>query len=127
LAVIRLLVRVWSNPSRPRLENQQISDTFNDWIVNELRQQRLRVCDRQVGEQTLLISIMRFVVAGFIWLVIAIVLGASGATQRIKPPGPQLIIVGLLIALLAAYAISARFREWLRQLDLRALIALHLT
>ena len=70
---------------------------------------------------------MRFVVAGFIWLVIAIALGASGATQRIKPPGPQLIIAGLVIALLAAYAIGARFREWLRELDIRALIALHLT
>lgn len=70
---------------------------------------------------------MRFVVAGFVWLVIAIAFGASGALQRVKPPAPQLIIIGLLIALLAAYAINARFREWLRELDLRAVIALHLT
>ena len=70
---------------------------------------------------------MRFVVAGFVWLLIAIALGASGALQRIKPPAPQLIIIGLVIALLAAYVINARFREWLRELDLRALIALHLT
>ena len=70
---------------------------------------------------------MRFVVAGFVWLVIAIALGGSGALQYIKPPAPQLIIIGLVIALLAAYAINARFREWLRELDLRALIALHLT
>jgi hypothetical protein len=73
------------------------------------------------------ISIMRFVVAGFVWLLIAIALGASGVLQRIKPPAPQLIIIGLVIAMLAAYATTARFREWLRELDLRALIALHLT
>ena len=70
---------------------------------------------------------MRFVVTGFVWLLIAIALGASGALQRIKPPAPQLIIIGLVIALLAAYAINARFRGWLRELDLRAQIALHLT
>jgi len=70
---------------------------------------------------------MRFVVAGFVWLLIAIALGASGALQRIKPPAPQLIIIGLVIAMLTAYATNAQFREWLRELDLRALIALHLT
>ena len=70
---------------------------------------------------------MRFVVAGLVWLLIAIALGASGALQHIRPPAPQLIIIGLVIALLVAYAISARFRKWLRELDLRALIALHLT
>jgi hypothetical protein len=70
---------------------------------------------------------MRFVVIGFVWLLIAIALGASGALERVKPPAPQLIIIGLVIALLIAYAINARFREWLRELDLRALVALHLT
>ena len=70
---------------------------------------------------------MRFVVTGLVWLLIAIALAASGALQRIKPPAPQLIIIGLVLVLLAAYALSARFRQWLRELDFRALIALHLT
>jgi hypothetical protein len=70
---------------------------------------------------------MRFVVTGLVWLLIAIALGATEASRHIRPPAPQLIIIGLVIALLLAYAISARFREWLRELDLRAVIALHLT
>jgi hypothetical protein len=70
---------------------------------------------------------MRFVVAGFVWLLIAIALGASGALQRVKPPAPQLIIIGLVVALLIAYATNPQFREWVRELGLRALIALHLT
>ena len=70
---------------------------------------------------------MRFVLAGLVWLLIAIALGATGALRHIRPPAPQLIIIGLVIALLAAYAINARFREWLWELDLRAVIALHLT
>src|SRR5438067_641378 len=70
---------------------------------------------------------MRFVLAGLVWLLIAIALGATGALRHIRPPAPQLIIIGLVIALLGAYAINARFREWLWELDLRAVIALHLT
>ena len=70
---------------------------------------------------------MRFVLAGLVWLLIAIALGATGALRHVRPPAPQLIIIGLVIALLAAYAINAGFRKWLRELDLRAPIALHLT
>src|SRR5438874_4469288 len=70
---------------------------------------------------------MRFFLAGLVWLLIAIALGATGALRHIRPPAPQLIIIGLVIALLGAYAINARFREWLWELDLRAVIALHLT
>jgi hypothetical protein len=61
------------------------------------------------------------------WLVAAIVLSGSGFLQRLRPPAAQLIIAGLTIALLAAWRLSARFRQWLAIIDLRALVGLHLT
>jgi hypothetical protein len=37
------------------------------------------------------------------------------------------MIIGLTSALFAAYWLSKSFRDWLRELDLRAMVALHLT
>jgi hypothetical protein len=70
---------------------------------------------------------MRFalIVAG--WLVVAIIVGASGALQQIRPPVPQLILISLTAGLLVAWRLSGTFRERLRTVDLRLLIALHVT
>ena len=73
------------------------------------------------------ISGRRYVVVGIVWLLVAIALGASGHVATWRPPTPQLVLIGLTVALLAAFAVSSRFRRWLRGLDLRWLIALHLT
>jgi hypothetical protein len=70
---------------------------------------------------------MKFVWILAAWFVAAIALGASGALQRLRPPAPQLVIAGLTIALLAASRVSYTFRQWLRTIDLRAFVALHLT
>ncbi len=70
---------------------------------------------------------MRFVAIAVVWLGAAIALGGSGMLQPLRPPGPQLVLVGLTIALLLAWRLSNGFRQWLTSIDLRALIALHLT
>ena len=62
-----------------------------------------------------------------VWFVAAIALGASGALQQLRPPGAQLIIAALTIAVLAASRVSWIFGEWIRTIDIRALIAMHLT
>lgn len=64
---------------------------------------------------------------GILWLVVAIALGFSGVLRQVRPPAPQIVIVGLTGVLIASYWLSKPFRDWLRALDLRAIIALHLT
>ena len=50
---------------------------------------------------TILTSIaFAFIVAGIVWLLLAIGIGASGALQLLKPPAPQFIIIGLVIGFL---------------------------
>ena len=70
---------------------------------------------------------MKFAFLGLLWLVLAIALGLSGLLRHVRPPGPQIMIFGLTGALVAAYWWSRSFRDWLRALDLRAMVALHLT
>jgi hypothetical protein len=70
---------------------------------------------------------MRVGLVAAFWLLVAIIVGASGALQRLRPPAPQLILVSLTAALLVAWRVSAVFREWIRTVDLRVLIAIHVT
>jgi hypothetical protein len=64
---------------------------------------------------------------GLLWLTAAVVLGAAGIVARLQPPGPQLVLGGLTVALVAAGAYLRPFRRWLRTVDLRIPVALHLT
>jgi hypothetical protein len=70
---------------------------------------------------------MKFLVIGLVWLVVAIALGSSGVLRHVRPPGPQIMIFSLTGALIAAYWISSSFRDWLKALDLRSIVAIHLT
>jgi hypothetical protein len=70
---------------------------------------------------------MRFLLIGLSWLALAIALGRSGLLGYVRPPGPQIMIFGLTALLIAAYWLGRSFRDWLKALDLRAIVALHLT
>ena len=54
-------------------------------------------------------------------------LGAAGVVRLLQPPAPPLVLFGLTAALLALAWGHAGFRAWLRTLDARWLVALHLT
>ena len=69
----------------------------------------------------------RYVVIGLLWLGVAFTLGATGHVATWRPPVPQLVLLGLTGLLLAAVLALARFRRWLATLDLRWLVAVHLT
>jgi hypothetical protein len=69
----------------------------------------------------------RYVVVGILWFLVALGLGATGRVASWRPPVPQLVLVGLTVLLLVAFVALPRFRRWLRALDLRWLIALHVT
>src|SRR5712691_6668580 len=66
------------------------------------------------------------VVLGAVWLGLAIALGASGKLQTMRPPAPQLLLVGLTLALLLALAVSPRIRAWAWNVPVRGLVSLHL-
>ena len=64
---------------------------------------------------------------GFVWFVGALALGASGWLLGLAPPRPQLLLVGLTVALVAAGFLVPSFRAWLAGVDVRSVIAIHLT
>lgn len=70
----------------------------------------------------------RAVAAGLaVWLAAALAVGASGALAGLKPPAPQLLLAGLTILSFAAVSFVPGLRAWAEAVDLRALVALHLT
>ncbi len=62
-----------------------------------------------------------------VWLLLAAGLGASGELQHLRPPGPQLILLGLTAALLLLWWLSRGVRACVGRVRLRALVGLHLT
>jgi len=65
-----------------------------------------------------------FVVA---WLALALEAGLSGRVAQLRPPAPQLLAAGLTLALVALGRGVPGLRAWLRDLDPRTGIALHVT
>jgi len=70
---------------------------------------------------------MMYLLIGLVWFLVAIALAAFGALQHLRPPGPQIVIFALTAVLLIAWRANRAFRAWLDALDLRAIVALHLT
>ena len=68
-----------------------------------------------------------YIIVGLLWLLTAVYLGASGRVATWRPPIPQIVLVGLTALVLVAVVALPRFRRWVRALDLRWLVALHLT
>ena len=62
-----------------------------------------------------------------VWFAVATVLSATGRIAALRPPVPQLVLVGLTFLVLLAAVVIPGFKAWLRALDLRAYVALHLT
>src|SRR2546422_3026221 len=65
------------------------------------------------------------VVAVSAWLALALLAGATGFLARLPFPGPQLIILTLLVATVAAGTAVPALRAWIDALPLRALIGIN--
>jgi hypothetical protein len=65
-------------------------------------------------------------VLGLCWLLGAIGISASGLLAGLRPPIPQLILLGLTVGLIAAGTTVPGFRLWLAGLNLRQIVALHI-
>ena len=66
-------------------------------------------------------------IALLVWFFAAYALGDSGRLTVLEPPAPQVIIVGLTGLLLLNSVALPGFRRWLAGLDLRRLIAVHVS
>jgi hypothetical protein len=64
---------------------------------------------------------------GVVWLAAALAVGKSGALAAVSPPFPQVVLLGLSAALLALVAGMRGLRRFARHVDLRVLVAVHLT
>jgi hypothetical protein len=65
-------------------------------------------------------------IVGLVWLASAVAAGASGLTAELRPPGPQVVLAGLTVAVIAAGVFVGPFRRWAMAVDLRAVVGLHL-
>jgi hypothetical protein len=62
-----------------------------------------------------------------LWLGAACLVGAAGWLETLRPPGPQLVLVGLTIALVAAARLWPPLRQLAEAVDIRALVLFHVT
>jgi hypothetical protein len=65
--------------------------------------------------------------AALLWLGLAVGAGAAGLLQRLGPPLPQVVLLGLTAGLIAAGLGVPVLHSWAVRVDLRAVLALHLT
>src|SRR3989454_8147572 len=65
------------------------------------------------------------IAAAAIWFGLALLAGATGFLARLPFPGPQLIILTLLVATVAAGTAVPALRAWIDALPLRALIGIN--
>jgi hypothetical protein len=61
------------------------------------------------------------------WLAVACLIGASGRLSALRPPAPQLILVGFAVALLVASRVWSPLRSFVDAVDLRVLVLVHIT
>jgi hypothetical protein len=65
--------------------------------------------------------------AATVWLILAFAAGATGFFLRLPFPGPQLIILGLVVLTLVAGLVPSRLRAWIDAIPLRVLVGVNAT
>lgn len=65
------------------------------------------------------------VVALAAWLAAAVAAGAAGLLHALRPPAPQLLLLAITAALLLLVRLHPPLRAWVRTVDWRALVLVH--
>jgi len=68
-----------------------------------------------------------YLTGALVWFVGALLFVGSGRLAQLRPPGPQLVLLALTAAVLVAGATITGFRIWLAGINLRQLVAVHIT
>ncbi len=63
--------------------------------------------------------------AAVVWLVLAVIAGASGFLVRLPFPGPQVIILSLVAITVSAGLASGSLRAWIDSIPLRVLVGVN--
>lgn len=61
-----------------------------------------------------------------VWLLAALLVGASGRLTALRPPAPQILLAVLTVLSCAAVTLVPNIRAWAAAVDMRPLVALHL-
>ena len=67
------------------------------------------------------------VLAVLAWLVAATALGATGVLRALRPPAPQVVLLGLTVLAVVLGLARPTLRSWLMTVDERLLVGFHLT
>src|SRR2546422_7094918 len=67
------------------------------------------------------------VLAVLAWLVAATALGATGVLRALRPPAPQVVLLGLTVLAVVLGLARPTLRTWLMTVDERLLVGVHLT
>jgi hypothetical protein len=59
------------------------------------------------------------------WLAIAVIAGAAGLVERLRPPQPQLVLLAAVFALMYSYVRAPQLQAWVDGLRLRTVALLH--
>ena len=70
---------------------------------------------------------MRIIIGAVVWFLVALFIGASDMVASLKPPFPQVVLFGLVVVLLLLFRRSSTFHSWITNVDIRALVLVHLT
>jgi hypothetical protein len=61
------------------------------------------------------------------WLALALGAGVSGRVATLQPPTPQVLLILLTLGTLGIFTRVRSLQAWFDNVDLRVLVALHLT
>jgi len=65
------------------------------------------------------------VIGAAIWLAIVAGVSFAGIPQKLTPPGPQIVLLVLTVALILLGRLFSSFRSWIASVDLRVLVGVH--
>ena len=71
-------------------------------------------------------SSIAVIITLILWLLLALIAGASGLFARLVPPLPQAVLLGLVLIQVLMFAFYPGFRTWCMSVDLRALVLFHI-
>jgi hypothetical protein len=64
-------------------------------------------------------------IGALVWLALALILGASGALATLAPPGPQLIILSLVVITVVLGTAVPAVRAWVDAIPIRTLVGIN--